>query len=130
MEVIVEITADFTQSPPDREPSAPPEAGPSTYTSTQFSALSTPMQLRHIRPHLQTIINEDYAPAQARIDTFMRGRRGEVSTSARFGDLHEEEVSSVIVPEIMRWALRADRWSDHDNKPLVSGLCVGVAGGY
>ena len=73
-----------------------------------------------IRPRLTDIISEQAAPSQWRNEAFYEGAKGsDRSTSTvMYGDLREEEVSAVILPELERWALRAERWQDHDDRDV------------
>lgn len=69
-------------------------------------------QVLHLRPHLQRILLEDYKPAQKRIDMFYDPRsRHQLSALSRCGDISDAEMNQVIVPELERWALREERFT-------------------
>jgi len=33
----------------------------------------------------------------------------------KYGDIREEEVGVIIIPELERWALRGERWEGYDD---------------
>ncbi|WVR09069.1 hypothetical protein IAU60_006130 [Kwoniella sp. DSM 27419] len=93
-------------------PPTPPLLNPDEdVTKEQFVALPMPERLRRIRPHLERIISDQYPPAVARSDKFFdpdyRVRQSLVS-SVRYGDIPEDEAAQVILPELARWARRAE----------------------
>ncbi len=77
-------------------------------------------QLIGIRPRLLEVISETYQPANWRFDLFFGGAksRDELKNHVRYGDIREEEVSVIIIPEIQRWALRAERWTGYDDEEV------------
>ena len=87
-------------------------AGPSTPPTTGFSDLDREEQLGFLRSHMQAIISETYQPAQWRINDFYNNSqtRNKLVQYVKYGDISEEEVSAVIVPELERWAMRGERW--------------------
>lgn len=92
----------------------PPAEAPPLPSPSDFSALVRPDQLRLLRPHLSQIINETYSPAQKRINLFYKDYKGSMaksglSKSMLYGDIGENEVADVIVPELQRWLLRSCR---------------------
>jgi hypothetical protein len=100
---------DFTSDARTREaspnlidtPLPPPEV---------FIDLTRTEQLRLLRPQLRLLINEQYAPAQKRIDLFFNVHRTKpklLQTSVLYGDISDEEVINVLLPELQRWLLRS-----------------------
>ncbi|KAK8843324.1 hypothetical protein IAR55_006979 [Kwoniella newhampshirensis] len=81
-------------------------------TSDDFGRLDRVEQLRLIRPHLLRIISETYEPARWRIDLFFGGNtnRRKLASKSKHGDITEDEVAQVIIPELKRWAMRGLRW--------------------
>lgn len=81
-----------------------------------FIDLDRVEQLRLIRPHLQLILNEAYPPAQWRIDKFFGSAhdRSALSHVVRYGDISDTEVDEVLVPELLRWGLRGERWTRNE----------------
>ena len=85
-------------------------------SDTPFSSLSRQNQVIALRPHLADIILERYAPAQWRSDEFYdtANKRDGSKHSVKHGNIGEDEITSIILPELERWALRADRWLNFD----------------
>lgn len=98
-------------TPSPTQLSQPPPMNPSV-----FIDLDRVEQLRLIRPHLQLILNEAYPPAQWRIDKFFGSAhdRSALSHVVRYGDISDTEVDEVLVPELLRWSLRGDRWTRNE----------------
>ncbi|KDQ10569.1 hypothetical protein BOTBODRAFT_490118 [Botryobasidium botryosum FD-172 SS1] len=67
-------------------------------------------QVMYIRPVLQRIINDAYAPARWRHTQFMRGhaKRGALAQNVEMGNLSEAEGAGLLA-EVRRWALRDQR---------------------
>lgn len=98
-------------TPSPTQLSQPPPMSPSV-----FIDLDRVEQLRLIRPHLQLILNEAYPPAQWRIDKFFGSAhdRSALSHVVRYGDISDTEVDEVLVPELLRWGLRGERWTRNE----------------
>lgn len=98
-------------TPSPTQPSQPPPMNPSV-----FIDLDRVEQLRLIRPHLQLILREAYPPAQWRIDKFFGSAqdRSALSHVVRYGDISDAEVDEVLVPELLRWSLRGERWTRNE----------------
>ena len=96
----------------DTRPTTPKPRGrrPKFPTPDQFRELSREKQLRLIRPTLLRIINEDYPPAQHRVNLFFEGKLAQLDQLVIYGDITENEVAVVFVPELRRWAERGDRF--------------------
>ncbi|WVQ75537.1 hypothetical protein IAR50_005164 [Cryptococcus sp. DSM 104548] len=122
----------FTSDADVRPPSPPPQPEPSpiadsslpTPFSTQqplspddYSDLPSAEQLRLIRPHLQSVLDESYPLAQWRLDTFHTRDRESLNAQGNSGDYSEDEISGVLLPELRRWALRRERWRDVEQRP-------------
>ena len=91
--------------------------GPSL--SPNFGSLTRTEQLVIIRPHLAHVISDSYEPARWRNDLFYEStlRSNDcLQKEVRFGDFREREVSVVIIPELERWALRAERWLESNDR--------------
>lgn len=80
---------------------------PSTLQLRQkpFDEMDHLERIVYIRPHLLTVIQETYPPAQARIDAFYRKQILGLPT----GGVDDEIISQWYIPELERWALRAER---------------------
>lgn len=103
----------FTSDAATRPASPPPASAGggrdrSTVPCEAFVELHRVEQFRFIRPHLQLVIEEGYAPSQSRIDDFFAGARsrGALALRAQLGDIPEEEAANVLYPELERWAIR------------------------
>lgn len=98
-------------TPSPTQPNQPPPMNPSV-----FIDLDRVEQLRLIRPHLQLILSEAYPPAQWRIDKFFGSAqdRSALSHVVRYGDISDAEVDEVLVPELLRWSLRGERWTRNE----------------
>ncbi|WVQ81241.1 hypothetical protein IAT38_003363 [Cryptococcus sp. DSM 104549] len=116
------FTSDANSRPPTPAPSIPLTPDPTQAVAPlppdEFADLERVDQLRLIRPHLQAILDETYEPAQWRVDSFYGNNksRGKLNHEAAYGNISEREVDLVILPELLRWTLRADRWKDKDPK--------------
>ncbi|WRT69046.1 uncharacterized protein IL334_006029 [Kwoniella shivajii] len=105
----------------DRRPPTP-EPFPSSsqpIPPDEFGRLTRRKQLYNIRPHLQSIILDEYAPARWRSDKFFAGgkERSSLSSEAQYGDMDEDEVANVVIPELRRWALREEGRKDKRRQP-------------
>jgi hypothetical protein len=65
--------------------------------------------MQAIRPHLQLVISEQYPPAQQIIDL---AYKQEAMPEFACGDITQQVIDDVFVPELRRWALRGERWGD------------------
>lgn len=103
-----------TSSLPTPSPTQPSQAPP--MNPSVFIDLDRVEQLRLIRPHLQLILSEAYPPAQWRIDKFFGSAqdRSALSHVVRYGDISDAEVDEVLVPELLRWSLRGERWTRNE----------------
>lgn len=72
--------------------------------------LSREQQLRALRPYLHSIMREECPPAQPRNERFFSIARRKVAEDMVLGDITEDEVAEVLIPELQRWAFRRDRW--------------------
>ncbi|WWC91216.1 uncharacterized protein L201_006158 [Kwoniella dendrophila CBS 6074] len=81
---------------------------------SRFRKLPRYVQLYNIRPHLQQILLDEYLPAKWRADEYFStsSRRESLNSKARYGEIDEEEISDVFIPELVRWALRAEGRTD------------------
>jgi hypothetical protein len=90
--------------PPDQTagPSRPPLA------PDAFANLSLAEQLHEIRPHLDSVIRDEYAPGRWRADKFFGtpSERAALIRKVQLGDIHPDHSAEIIVPELRRWALR------------------------
>lgn len=104
----IAITSDALTRAVTPDP-APPEPEPEGGTS--FSQLSRLEQLYQIRSHLHDIILETYQPAQWRNDLFhgVSNQRDTLGRFIQYGDISEAEIADFFIPELERWALRAER---------------------
>lgn len=66
------------------------------------------------------IVCEQYGPAQWRTDALFDEAKGpnKLKQEVQFGDLREDEISMMIIPELERWALREERWTDHNSQEV------------
>ena len=78
-----------------------------------------------MRPHLQKIISEEYAPAQWRNNGFYnRHNRQKLEKKKEAGDIRENQLVQVVLPELARWLLRGERWGvEVKPEDAVSPLC-------
>jgi hypothetical protein len=109
------------------------EPTPIVNLSEPIASASTPLpsffelprieQMRIIRPHLAKVITEEYSPARDRLDAFYgtRGARTNLSMAVSYGDISENEISVIILPELERWALRRERWRDYADEAVSLG---------
>jgi hypothetical protein len=67
-----------------------------------FADLSRQDQLYAIRPQLEKIIKDEYAPSLPRVDAFYLKKKVPYLT----GDYKEVELSTFFPPELRRWLLR------------------------
>ncbi|KAI5455087.1 hypothetical protein NCC49_002359 [Naganishia albida] len=78
---------------------------PADLDSTPFADLDHVVQLRAIRPHLERVIREEYAPAQQRIDRFWY--QGKDRSFVQWhGNISAHVIDEIFVPELTRWAVR------------------------
>ncbi|WWD21161.1 hypothetical protein CI109_105644 [Kwoniella shandongensis] len=104
---------DFHNDAATRDPTPPPEGDvDQPVTSDEFVDLDRVDQLRLIRPRLLRIVSETYPPAQWRVEMFFGGRseRQKLASQSKYGDISEDEVAQVIIPELKRWVMRRLRW--------------------
>jgi hypothetical protein len=107
------ISNDAETRPPTPEPENPPSIPP----PAAFRELSRKEQLILLRPTFLRIINEQYPPAQPRINLFFLRKQAQLDNMAKYGDITEEEMADVFLPELRRWAEREDRWVDGERSP-------------
>ncbi|WVQ93232.1 hypothetical protein IAU59_000297 [Kwoniella sp. CBS 9459] len=112
-EPLIFISDALVRSPtPVPPPSLVPNPATSASVSLQesFCNLSRSQQMIAIRPRLQSIISDDYPPAKWRADLFFGSAKDRASLNSRvgYGDIPETEVMEVIIPELQRWARRAE----------------------
>ncbi|WVF65567.1 hypothetical protein IAT40_000296 [Kwoniella sp. CBS 6097] len=107
------FTSDALVRPPTPvpPPSLSPDGGDTfadPETETSFDDLSRSEQMIAIRPHLQRIILDEYPPARWRADLFFGSAKERASLNQKvgYGDIHENEVAEVIIPELKRWMRR------------------------
>ncbi|OCF39767.1 hypothetical protein I317_06429 [Kwoniella heveanensis CBS 569] len=103
-----EFPSDALFRPPTPEPST--VANSPVDSEQPFDVLSRHRQLYAIRPHLQAIISDAYPPAKWRADLFFGSAKDRTSLNQKviYGDIHDDEISDVIIPELKRWARRAE----------------------
>jgi hypothetical protein len=125
-----EIEPIFTSTA--RVRNATPEPDSEAKDTVAFVDLPTDEQLRRIRPYLQRVIREECPPAQERNDLFYLPRnagREKLMESKNTGDVSDSEATDMFIPELERWALRADRWigfpEDKVSKRSMTAIRVG-----
>ncbi|WWC73099.1 uncharacterized protein I206_107064 [Kwoniella pini CBS 10737] len=104
------FTSDALKRDPTPEPSSPIEP----LLPAEYTQLRRVDQIYAIRPHLLDILNDQYEPAIWRANKFFAGgkKRLSLNSEAAYGDIHEDEVTNVILPELHRWVLRAEGRND------------------
>ncbi|ORY33153.1 hypothetical protein BCR39DRAFT_521486 [Naematelia encephala] len=107
---VTSINNDATTRPPTPPPRTTRRAKP--LSPAAFGKLSREAQIRYLHPLLHDIIKEAYTCSQWRADAFYGStvQRAALKQEAQYGDIREAELVTVIVPELERWALRAERW--------------------
>ena len=81
---------------------ATPTPPPFVSGNQPFSKRSREEQIYLIRPHLHAVIEDEYLPSRARVDSFYNDDKPLYIT----GDYSEAELSNIFVPELKRWLLR------------------------
>ena len=87
-----------------RSTAATRAATPPTSHEVPFTNLSRQDQLYTIRPQLEKIIKDEYAPSLPRVDAFYYKKKVPYLT----GDYTEVELSTFFPPELRRWLLRPE----------------------
>ncbi|KAL1407618.1 hypothetical protein Q8F55_007051 [Vanrija albida] len=103
---------------------APPDAA--ARVNIKFKDLDRVQQLEKIRPHLHDIINEDYPPAQWRIDKSYGPYAHDLNGSVLHGDLPHDEVTYTVVPWLQKWVEPHD---EPEGAALADGGADGDMGG-
>ncbi len=99
------------------------EATPPTYNAQlnlpedDYGSLLLRDKLFLIRPHLVKILNDQYQPALELADAFYSSK----NLSLQAGDMSQRVVEEILVPELLRWGLRAE-WSVGLPEVAVRGL--------
>lgn len=93
-----------------RPPTPEPEEETPQPRGVAFLGLSREQQLRAVRPYLLSVLREECPPAQPRNDRFFSKAKRNLGDDTVLGDITEDEVAEVLVPELQRWAFRRDRW--------------------
>jgi hypothetical protein len=84
---------------------------PPPASSADFASLAMDEQLILLRPHLQSIIDETYAPAQWRNNGFFNlRRRAKLDEYKLSGAVRQNEMLYMVIPELSRWMMRGERW--------------------
>ncbi|KAK4684245.1 hypothetical protein P7C73_g5947, partial [Tremellales sp. Uapishka_1] len=92
-----------------------PDGARSSCSPEIFLDLPRREQLFMIRPHLHRVLRDEYPPAKWRSDDFFHGSetRKQLGLEALTGDIDDDDIGDVFVPEMRRWALRDLRWHGH-----------------
>lgn len=80
-----------------------------------FRALDLRAQMCILRPYLHLIMREEYEPAQWRNEAFYKrlGTHDPRWFVCTDGIVTENEKFESIAPQLLRWALREERWRGH-----------------